>query len=144
MAKLCFTPSVLRVDPGTEVTFVNKDPITHNVSASEWGSNGDMLEGDRFAVTCDREGTFPYACMYHFGMTGAVVVGDGTGPASGDPIEVGSVVDSTPLAQDGVSSVRSTSPERSGLVGWTTAAGGIGLLLGAGLTGMLLRGRRGG
>jgi plastocyanin len=143
MAKLCFTPSVLRVDPGTEVTFLNKDPVTHNVSASEWGSNSDMREGDSFTVTFDREGTFPYACMYHYGMTGAVVVGDGTGPASGDPIEVGSVVDSTPLAQDGVSSVSSTTPEPSGLVGWAVTAGGIGLLLGAGVIGLLLRGRRG-
>jgi hypothetical protein len=141
MTKACFTPSVLRVDPGTEVRFVNKDPITHNVSASEWGSNGDLYEGDSFAVTFDREGTFPYACMYHYGMTGAVVVGDGTGPASGDPIEVGSVVDSTPLAQERAATVASPAPERSGL-GWALG-GGIGLVLGAGLTGMVLRVRRG-
>jgi plastocyanin len=142
MTKACFTPSVLRVDPGTEVTFVNKDPITHNVSASEWGSNGDLYEGDRFAVTFDREGTFPYACMYHYGMTGAVVVGDGTGPASGDPIEVGSVVDSTPLAKDRAARVSSATPEDSGPVGWTVAAGGTGLVIGAALARMILRGRR--
>ena len=83
MAKMCFTPSVLSVDPGTEVTFVNRDPITHNVSATGWGSTRDLELGEGFTATFDEEGTYPYACMYHYGMTGAIVVGDGEGPASG-------------------------------------------------------------
>lgn len=53
MSKACFDPSVLRGDPGTEVTFVNQDPIAHNVSATGWGYFNDMNEGDAFRATFD-------------------------------------------------------------------------------------------
>jgi plastocyanin len=139
MAMACFTPSVLQVDPGTEVRFVNKDEMTHNVSATGWGSDGDMGEGDSFKATFDEEGTFPYACMYHYGMTGAIVVGDGDGLASAIPIQTGSVVDSTPVSEESVASV--VQPARSAVLGWTIA-GAIGLILGVGLTGLLRRGRQ--
>ena len=137
MSKMCFTPSVLRVDPGTEVTFVNNDPIAHNVSA-EWGTDQDLLDGDRFTATFSDEGTFPYACMYHYGMTGAIVVGDGDGPATGALVESGAVVDTTPVAQERAASAQSSG---SGMLGWTIA-GAIGLILGAGLTTVLRRGRQ--
>jgi plastocyanin len=29
LTELCFSPSVLRVAPGSEVTIVNRDPLTH-------------------------------------------------------------------------------------------------------------------
>src|SRR5688572_24743974 len=51
MAKACFLPSVLRVGPGTEVTFINKDPIPHNVSAPEWGHFDQLMESDTFRAT---------------------------------------------------------------------------------------------
>jgi plastocyanin len=137
LVDLCFTPSVLHVDPGTEVTFLNKDPIAHNVTASLWASNGDLLQGDTFSATFDEEGTFPYACMYHYGMTGAIVVGDGSGPASGASVDTGSVVDSMPVSEERATSA---TTERSGLLGWAVA-GLIGLLVGAGLTAMLRRRR---
>lgn len=76
MAKACFSPSVLRTDPGTEVTFVNRDPVVHNVSASEWGYFGDLNRGDDFTATFSEPGVYPFACTYHPGMVGAVVVGD--------------------------------------------------------------------
>ncbi|MGH2691460.1 MAG: cupredoxin domain-containing protein [Actinomycetota bacterium] len=141
MAKACFTPSVLRVDPGAEVTFINNDPVTHNVSATGWGTGEDLQEGDSFTATFAEEGTFPYACMYHYGMTGAIVVGDGTGPASGAPVEVGSVVDTTPISQQRADSVTASTRDDSRALGWAVA-GGIGLLLGAVLSGMVLRRRR--
>ena len=139
MAKACFSPSVLRVDPGTEVTFVNRDPITHNVSATGWGTDRDMDEGDSFTATFADEGTFPYACMYHYGMTGAIVVGDGEGPATGTPV-VGSVFEAEPVSQDRVGGIGAGS-EGSNVPG-LAAAGGIGLVVGAGLGGLLLRRRR--
>ncbi len=136
MSKLCFTPSVLRVDPGTEVTFVNKDPVAHNVSA-EWGTDQDLQAGDAFTATFPDEGTFPYACMYHYGMTGAIVVGNGSGPATGALVESGSI-DTTPVSQERAASPRTYG---SGILGWTIA-GAIGLLLGMGLTAVLRRGRQ--
>jgi plastocyanin len=139
MAEACFTPSLLRVDPGTEVTFVNLDPYSHNVSAIEWGSPGDLKKGNSFTTTFAEEGTFPYACMYHYGMTGAVVVGDGAGPASAVPVSTESVSKSKPLSQE--TAVTSAANEGSGAIGWAVS-GGIGLLIGAGLGGLLLRRRR--
>lgn len=140
MTKACFGPSVLRVDPGTEVTFVNKDPLAHNISA-EWGTGLDLDEGDTFKATFADEGTFPYACTYHYGMTGAVVVGDGTGPGTGARIEGGRVVETTPLASEQVESVTSSTQEGSRVLGWAVA-GGIGLLVGTAFGGRLLRRRR--
>ena len=140
MAKACFTPNVLRVDPGTEVTFVNLDPMTHNVSATGWGTAQDLEKGDSFTATFADEGTFPYACMYHYGMTGAIVVGDGNGPATGAPIEVSSV-DTNPISKQRAASVTTPAQDDSRAIGWAVA-GGIGLLLGAGLGGLFLRRRR--
>src|SRR5918996_2931253 len=89
MSKACFEPGVLPVDPGTEVTFVNQDPITHNVSGTGWGYYEEMNRGDAFRATFDEPGVYPFACMYHPGMTGAIVVGDGIGP--GSEVAVGSL-----------------------------------------------------
>ena len=140
MAEACFTPSVLHVDPGTQVRFVNKDLMTHNVSAIGWGSDSDMREGDSFTATFDQEGTFPYACMYHYGMTGAIVVGDGKGAASGIPVQPGGIVDSTPLASQQAARTVSAA-EQSQALGWAIA-GVAGLIVGASLAGAILR-RRG-
>lgn len=140
MVKACFTPSVLRVDPGTEVTFFSSDLVTHNISASGWGTDRDMLEGDAFKATFAEEGTYPYACMYHYGMTGAIVVGDGTGPASGVPVETTSVGDLLALGEDRANPAPAARSESSPVAGWTLAAG-IGLLVGAGTVGLLRRSR---
>lgn len=84
MIDQCFNASVTMVDPGTTVTFVHEDPVvTHNVGGTEWGFYGDMKQGDIFTATFDDGGIYPFACSYHPGMTGAIVVGDGTGAGSG-------------------------------------------------------------
>jgi plastocyanin len=127
MVKACFTPSVLRVDPGTEVTFTNKEPLVHNVSAAyEWGHYEDMLQGDSFTATFTEEGIYPFACNYHPGMTGAVVVGDGQGPGSGVVVGTTSSSEREPKAAP----VAASSEAPSTAVGWI--GGGLaGLLLGA-------------
>ena len=84
MADYCFTPTVLRVRKGATVTFVNKDPEAHTVGGAA-GSFGDMhreiAPGKSVSFQFEREGIFPYVCLIHPGMTGAIVVGDGIGPA---------------------------------------------------------------
>ena len=134
MSEMCFTPSVLRVDPGTEVTFINKDPMPHNLS-SEWGTAQDLRQGDSFSATFSDEGTFPYACTYHYGMTGAVTVGDGDGPGTGASVEPGSVVKTTPISQESAASAQTGG---SKILGWTIAAA-TGLVVGASVTGLLRR-----
>jgi Copper binding proteins, plastocyanin/azurin family len=82
MVNNCFDPAVVRVAPGTKVTWVNKEPIPHTMTGAghRWGlTMGDLLEGDTYSQRFDEEGTFLYFCEFHPGMVGAVGVGDGLG-----------------------------------------------------------------
>ena len=77
MTGYCFAPLVLRVQPGTKVTFRNNDEAVHQVNGLAWGSSGiiskDALSEQKF----DQPGLYPYACILHPGMVGVIVVGDG-------------------------------------------------------------------
>lgn len=83
MVEACFTPTVLSISPGETVTWVNRSATVHNVTANLWGHFDDIVEGDRARMRFEDEGTYPYACTYHPGMSGVVVVGDGDGPGNG-------------------------------------------------------------
>jgi plastocyanin len=88
MVDACFTATVTSVDPGAPVTFVNMDEFVHNVGGNQWGHFDDLHEGDSFKVSFDEAGTYPFACTFHPGMTGAIVVGGGKGAGSGAGIAV--------------------------------------------------------
>jgi plastocyanin len=74
----CMTPTVLRVEPGATVTFVNQDEVQHNVFGLGWGDDV-VTTGERVERRFASAGVYPYACSLHPGMVGAVVVGDGHG-----------------------------------------------------------------
>jgi plastocyanin len=94
IADACFTPTILHIDLGQSVTWTNTDPFAHNITANSWGYFDDLLKGDSFTATFGDAGVYPYACTYHPGMTGAVVVGDGLGAGSGQTVAVGAAVQS--------------------------------------------------
>jgi len=73
---LCFWPTVLRVKPGQEITWTNHDPFAHTVTGLgyQWGSAGDLNQGQSFSASFTKPGVYPYACAIHPGMVGAVVV----------------------------------------------------------------------
>jgi plastocyanin len=96
MTKACFRPAILRIDPGTEVTFVNRDPLTHNVSSNGWGRFDDMNQGDAFRATFAEPGIYPFACTLHPGMVGAVVVGEDNVAGSGKSVSISAVSDTDP------------------------------------------------
>ena len=77
LTEMCFSPTVLRVAPGSEVTIVNRDTIDHPLSrpGGQWFWDG--LAGDATAVRMNEAGTYPFFCYAHPGMVGVVVVGDG-------------------------------------------------------------------
>jgi plastocyanin len=83
LVDLCFTPTVLRVEPGTTVTFVNRDTVAHPLSrpGGDWGWDG--LPGSHASVRLGQAGTYPFFCFVHSGMVGVVVVGDGRGTGAG-------------------------------------------------------------
>jgi plastocyanin len=139
MVDACFTPAILHVKPGTEVTWVNKDAFVHNVTANEWGHFDDLNQGDAFTATFSEPGVYPFACAYHPGMTGAIVVGSGMGAGSGENVVVESFSASsreTAQEEQPAAPVRAGAQTESGggssAVGWL-AGGAIGLVLGAGI-----------
>jgi len=140
MIDACFTATVTTVDPGTDVTFVNADfGMIHNVNGNEWGHYEGMDKGDAFTVSFDGAGIYPFACQYHPGMTGAIVVGDGKGAGNGADISV------EPFKAPAPQTVTRLVAKEEGFPGGLVLmVGAIGLALGAGITFGLIRagGRR--
>lgn len=82
MGKNCFTPTVLRTDIGSEVTWVNKDPESHTVTGAGggWGSgHKEAAPATTMTFRFKEPGVYSYTCLLHPGMTGTVVVGNGSG-----------------------------------------------------------------
>lgn len=85
-----YTPTTLYVEPGTEVTWINKDPVPHTVSGASlsWGTHETIGRLGRVTHAFKNEGVFPYYCWLHPAMVGAVVVGDpAASKAAASPIE---------------------------------------------------------
>lgn len=76
MNQSCFGPDVLRVGAGDTVRFVNNDPYGHTVTGAglEWGSVDIMSYEAATEVTFDTPGVYPYMCILHPGMAGAIIV----------------------------------------------------------------------
>ena len=128
----CFTPTTLQIEPGGDVTFVNKDPMVHNVGGNLWGHFDDLNPGDAFTATFEQPGIYPYACTYHPGMTGAIVVGDGLGAGNGETVAVSSYPRSEPSPVVEVRTVTERASRAPVTVGWLAGAAiGFGLGLGA-------------
>ena len=73
-----FAPTVTYVPVGTTVTFSNGSDWTHLITGAnqEWGSRDEELPANgSVTYTFDQAGVYPYACAFHRGMTGAIVVG---------------------------------------------------------------------
>ena len=83
LSDLCFSPTVLRVASGSEVTFVNRDTITHPLSRPGGDWYWDGAGGARTTVRLDEAGTYPFFCYAHPGMVAVVVAGDGRGAGTG-------------------------------------------------------------
>jgi plastocyanin len=136
----CFTPTNLHVQPGDEVTWVNRDSIGHVVAGSGWGQLDEMRQGDRLTVRFDDPGVYAYTCFLHAGMNGAVIVGDVKAPTStvedlgvSAPTEVANPQPpASSVTEPGTAPVSTISADSSPWRAvWFVA---LGLLLGAGGT----------
>jgi plastocyanin len=76
-----FGPTVIHVPERATVTWVSHDDAPHTVTGTKltWGGMDEMSRGEKARFRFDESGTYPYYCLLHPGMTGAVVVGDGAG-----------------------------------------------------------------
>ena len=75
---ICFHPTVVRVDAGQRVQWTNADSFDHTVTGANlaWGSIDKIHAGESFTHAFKEPGVYPYSCILHYGMVGAVVVGD--------------------------------------------------------------------
>jgi len=71
-----FTPPVLTVKAGTEVTWINKDDVPHIIVNTQLKfPPSKVLDTDqRFSHTFTQPGTYDYYCSIHPKMTGKVIV----------------------------------------------------------------------
>jgi plastocyanin len=105
----CFGPTVARIDVGDELTFRNVDGHAHTVGgvAGTFGdAHKEVPAGESVTFRFDEEGVYPFFCVLHVGMAGAVVVGDGDGPGAAGvaaaPVEPASASDpKTAATSDG-------------------------------------------
>jgi len=100
LEKQCFGPTVLRVNPGSQVTFKNNDAMAHHIAgvAMNWATTGELRQGETASFTFDTAGTYPYSCYLHVGMSGVIVVGDGV--SSGARGEVTKAISSQEQARN--------------------------------------------
>lgn len=105
-----YSPAILYVEPGTEVSWVNRDPAPHTVTGIGLSIAGDhhFSQGQRTeSFRFDDAGVYPYYCILHAGMAGAVLVGDvGADKASaeklqGIPLAVSDTNDARPQPRGG-------------------------------------------
>jgi plastocyanin len=145
MSGNCFVATITRVDEGATVTFVNEDEASHAVTGANysWGmlsvSKGDedpepyLFKGDTFTQTFDESGVYPYFCILHPSMVGAVVVGNGESSVAGESAisqlaSVGARSDRGESAPSSASLADDDSPVRASTLGVIGA--GVALLFG--------------
>jgi plastocyanin len=138
LVDMCFTPSALTVRPGDSVTFVNTDQMVHNVGGTLWGHYDDLNPGASFTATFDQPGIYPYACNYHPGMTGAVIVGSGMGAGNGETVQVSSFEEPEASPVVGVRTVTEPSNPAPVAIGWIAGAA-LGLAIGLGIAALVRR-----
>jgi plastocyanin len=129
VGKNCFGPTVLRVAVGETVTWTNSDPYAHTITAAGGVFDYEIAAGDTYSFTFGSAGVYPYYCLLHGRMAGAVVVGDSTvSQAAAPPVQ--------PVARLGEAPAEGTSPTSAALIAAFVAAP---LSFAAG---RILRGRR--
>ena len=79
-ANNCFVPTVARVPTGATVTWISTDDADHTVTAASGGfvsPDTPLRKSAPMALTFERPGVYPYVCVLHPMMAGAIVVGEG-------------------------------------------------------------------
>src|SRR5262249_50251644 len=70
-----FTPAVITVKVGAQVTWINQDDIPHTVDSSEGKFKSSALDtDDKFQFRFTEPGEYPFYCRMHPKMTGKVIV----------------------------------------------------------------------
>jgi plastocyanin len=68
------SPAELTVKRGDTVTWVNKDPFPHTVTAKGAFDSKDIAAGGKWTYVARKAGTYDYICTYHPNMKGVLKV----------------------------------------------------------------------
>jgi plastocyanin len=143
----CMTPTILRVEQGAAVRFVNEDNTLHmlgGVTNIFGNMHTELPSGESLTYTFKDEGVFPYVCVLHPGMAGAIVVGDGEGKVTTSSVTGGSITppsDDTAVADETEATVDS-SPARPARAGTSSDLIQVVLVLAAVTAGLWWTKRR--
>ncbi len=70
-----FTPGAVKVNAGTQVTWINHDDIPHTVDSAQGKFKSSPLDtDDKFQFKFTEPGEYPYFCRIHPKMTGSIIV----------------------------------------------------------------------
>ncbi|MGH2728071.1 MAG: cupredoxin domain-containing protein [Actinomycetota bacterium] len=115
VGKNCFGPIVLRVNAGDTVTWKNYDPVLHTLTAAGGVFDLELKPDEEFSFKFVNDGVYPYYCLLHPRMAGAVVVGNITrSQAAAPPVQ--------PVAALGETSEDTTSSTGPALIAAFIAA----------------------
>ena len=76
----CYIPSMIVVDSGNQVTWVNEDSAFHSVTSGFYGSPTELFDSghldpfESYTLTFDETGIYDYHCTLHPWMKGQVIV----------------------------------------------------------------------
>jgi plastocyanin len=76
----CYIPSVIVIDSGNQVTWVNEDSAFHSVTSGFYGEPSELFDSgyldpyESFTVDFDEKGTYDFFCTLHPWMKGQVLV----------------------------------------------------------------------
>ena len=76
----CYIPSVIVIDSGKQVTWVNEDSAFHSVTSGFYGEptelfdSGHLDPSESYTLDFDEIGTYDYFCTLHPWMKGQVIV----------------------------------------------------------------------
>ena len=76
----CYIPSVITIQSGQQVTWVNEDSAFHSVTSGFYESPSDLFDSghldpfETYTLDFDETGTFDYFCTLHPWMKGQVIV----------------------------------------------------------------------
>ena len=76
----CYIPSVIVIDSGNQVTWVNEDSAFHSVTSGFYGEPSELFDSgyldpyESFTLDFDEKGTFDFFCTLHPWMKGQVLV----------------------------------------------------------------------
>ena len=135
----CFGTTLLRVQPGTTVTFANRDSMPHNVFTSDNVAlvrESQLQPGADAHVFIERAGILMYFCSLHPSMVGVIVAGDDTASPALISSETSAV--GLPLKVDPPAATAKTGDDASGMpvgavagiaiaVGLVSAGGGFAI-----------------